>query len=539
MKRFGVFAGLPGRCASGLRRVYGGPWYRRIVVWGLTFVLSVVLLLGAVDCNFLYLFGRSPGFADIKNPVVSEASEIYSADGKLIGRYYNENRTPVEYADLSPLLVHTLIDTEDERFYQHRGIDFKGLFAAAKDMLQGRARGASTITQQLAKNMFRVRTRYSTGLLGRIPGVKLLVMKAKEWIVAIKLEMVFSKEEILTMYLNTVDFGSNAFGIKTAARSYFGTTPDSLSYEEAAVLVGLLKATSSYNPRLNPRNALARRNTVLDLVYAHGHVLLGDRQATPEQFDSIKHLPITLAHRVGESRYDGPAPYFREALIGYIDMLCSSGLVAGCDSADRLDLYADGLRIHTTLDTRLQQYAEAAALRQMRVVQQRFDEHWGTTPPWQDARHREIPGFIEKIVERTPEYRYLHKRFDGNMDSVSYYLNLPHPVKLFGYDGPLTKELSTMDSVRYMVRFMHCGFVAIEPDTRHVKAWVGDVDFRSWKYDKVTAMRQPGSTFKLFVYTEAMNQGLTPCDCRLDAWVAYPDTVNGKPTVWAPHNANG
>ena len=539
MKRFGVFAGLPGRCACGLRRVYGGPWYRRIVVWGLTFVLSVVLLLGAVDCNFLYLFGRSPGFADIKNPVVSEASEIYSADGKLIGRYYNENRTPVEYADLSPLLVHTLIDTEDERFYQHRGIDFKGLFAAAKDMLQGRARGASTITQQLAKNMFRVRTRYSTGLLGRIPGVKLLVMKAKEWIVAIKLEMVFSKEEILTMYLNTVDFGSNAFGIKTAARSYFGTTPDSLSYEEAAVLVGLLKATSSYNPRLNPRNALARRNTVLDLVYAHGHVLLGDRQATPEQFDSIKHLPITLAHRVGESRYDGPAPYFREALIGYIDMLCSSGLVAGCDSADRLDLYADGLRIHTTLDTRLQQYAEAAALRQMRVVQQRFDEHWGTTPPWQDARHREIPGFIEKIVERTPEYRYLHKRFDGNIDSVSYYLNLPHPVKLFGYDGPLTKELSTMDSVRYMVRFMHCGFVAIEPDTRHVKAWVGDVDFRSWKYDKVTAMRQPGSTFKLFVYTEAMNQGLTPCDCRLDAWVAYPDTVNGKPTVWAPHNANG
>ena len=532
MKRFGVFAGLLGRCACGFRRVYGGPWYRRIVVWGLTFVLSVVLLLGAVDCNFLYLFGRPPGFADIKNPVVSEASEIYSADGKLIGRYYNENRTPVEYADLSPLLVHTLIDTEDERFYQHRGIDFKGLFAAAKDMLQGRARGASTITQQLAKNMFRVRTRYSTGLLGRIPGVKLLVMKAKEWIVAIKLEMVFSKEEILTMYLNTVDFGSNAFGIKTAARSYFGTTPDSLSYEEAAVLVGLLKATSSYNPRLNPRNALARRNTVLDLVYAHGHVLLGDRQATLEQFDSIKHLPITLAHRVGESRYDGPAPYFREALIGYIDMLCSSGLVAGCDSADRLDLYADGLRIHTTLDTRLQQYAEAAALRQMRVVQQRFDEHWGSTPPWQDARHREIPGFIEKIVERTPEYRYLHKRFDGNMDSVSYYLNLPHPVKLFGYDGPLTKELSTMDSVRYMVRFMHCGFVAIEPDTRHVKAWVGDVDFRSWKYDKVTAMRQPGSTFKLFVYTEAMNQGLTPW---MRAWpIPIRSTANppyGHPTM--------
>ena len=223
----------------------------------------------AVDFNFCYLFGRSAGFDDIKDPVVSEASEVYTCDEVLMGRFYNENRTPVTYEEISPTLIRTLVDTEDERFYQHHGIDFIGLFSAGKDILSGHARGASTITQQLAKNLFRVRTQYSTGLLGHLPGIKILVMKAKEWIVATKLEWLFTKEEILTMYLNTVDFGSNAYGIKTAARSYFGTTPDALTYEQAATLVGLLKATSYYNPRLNPENSLRRRNTVLQQVYDH------------------------------------------------------------------------------------------------------------------------------------------------------------------------------------------------------------------------------------------------------------------------------
>ena len=196
-----------------------GPWWRLLCVWTLAFFIGIIVLLGLIDMNFLWLFGRSPGFSDIKDPVVSEASEVYSADGVLMGRYYNENRTPVTYGQISPLLVRTLIATEDERFYCHHGVDFQGLFSAGKDMMQGNARGASTITQQLAKNLFRVRTRYSTGLCGHIPGVKLLVMKMKEWIVAEKLEFLYSKEDILTMYLNTVDFGSNAFGITTAARS--------------------------------------------------------------------------------------------------------------------------------------------------------------------------------------------------------------------------------------------------------------------------------------------------------------------------------
>lgn len=528
-----------GGIKKGLRKIYGGPWYQKIVVWICTVFVAIVLLLGAVDVNFLYLFGKSPGFDDIKNPVSNAASEIYSADSVLIGRFFNENRTPVKYEDLPPHLINTLIDTEDERFYEHHGVDFQGLFAAVKDMIGGHARGASTITQQLAKNLFRVRTQYSTGLLGKIPGVKILVMKAKEWIVAVKLEMVFSKEEILTMYFNTVDFGSNSFGIKTASRTYFGKDPKELTYEEAATLVGLLKATSTYNPKRNPKNSTVRRNVVLTNLYDHGHLIIDGKRATREQLDSLKAIPMKVSQKRPESSYDGLAPYFRLALADYISELCEKGLVEGCDSANKLDLYADGLKIYTTLDTRMQKYAEAAVQKQMTVIQRNFNNHWGKTNPWQNERHEEIPDFIEDLAKKTDAYKYYHSKFPDDPDSVDYYLNLPHKVKVFSYDGPKEEMMSTMDSIRYMVKFMHCGFVAIEPQTGAVKAWVGDIDFDSWKYDKVTAMRQPGSTFKLFVYTEAMNQGLTPCDTRVDEWKQYPDTIHGEPTTWTPTNANG
>lgn len=527
------------RFKTTLKAIYQGPWYKKIGVWTLTAILTIILTLIAIDINLLWLFGKSPGFADIKNPTVSEASEIYSADGKLLGRYFNENRTPVQYEEISPILIRTLIDTEDERFYLHHGIDVVGLMAAVKDMAGGRARGASTITQQLAKNMFRVRTKYSSGLLGNIPGVKILVMKAKEWIVATKLEYIFSKEEILTMYFNTVDFGSNSFGIKTAARTYFGTTPDLLSYEQSAVLVGLLKATSSYNPRLNPKNSLERRNTVLELVYEHGHIFVNGEPATIAQLDSIKSLPTILANRELESSYDGEAPYFREALKEYINMLCENNLIPGYDAINKLDLFADGLKIYTTLDSRMQKYAENVVNEQMQEIQQRFDSHWGSTPPWQDGKHKEIPNFIEDIAKKTTAYKYLSNKFSNNSDSINYYLNQPHPVKVFSYGGTITKEMSTLDSIRYMVKFMHTGLYAIEPDTREVKAWVGDINFDSWKFDKVTATRQPGSTFKLFVYTEAMNQGLSPCDRRLDTYASYPNKSDENSPAWTPHNADG
>ena len=504
----------------------GRPWYIKIVSTIASLIVFFILYLLAVDCNFLWLFGKSPSMEMIKNKRPAQASEIYSADGQQIGKFFSENRTPVNYEDVNPVFWEALIDTEDERFYSHHGIDYAAFGAALKDyVMHHDARGASTITQQLAKNLFRVRTEYSTGLLGNIPGLKMLIMKSKEWITAYKLEYFFTKEEILTQYANTVDFGSNAFGIKTAAKTYFGTTPKLLTVEQAAVLVGMLKATTYYNPRIHPDNAVKRRNIVLDNMRQHRHL-------SQEAFDSLRTTEIELDFSV-ENAYDSKANYFREAVANDLKEWCSE---------NGYDLYTDGLKIYTTLDTRMQKYAEAAATKQMKQIQKNFDSHWGKTNPWQDERHVEIAGFIEDIAKRQPYYKWLTKRFPNQPDSITYYLNKPHTVKLFDYEkGTIEREMSTLDSIRYMVRFMHCSFVAIEPNTGYVKAWVGDIDFNSWKYDKVTAMRQPGSTFKLFVYTEAMNQGLTPCDRRRDSYFAMKvwDAAKKKEVTWAPTNANG
>lgn len=509
------------------RNLYRGrKWYTKTLIGIASCIVAFFLYLGAVDINLLWLFGKSPGFIAIKDAVTSEASEIYSDDGVLIGKYFNENRTPVKFEDVNPVFWKALIATEDERFYSHHGIDYRGLVSAVKDaVVHHDARGASTITQQLAKNMFRMRTNYSTGLLGMIPGVRMLIVKSKEWIIATKLEMTHNKNEILTMYANTVDFGSNAFGIKTAAKTYFNCSPKDLTVEQAAVLVGMLKATTYYNPLTNPENSLRRRNVVLSNMVRHGDMTHAD-------YDSISKIDIKLNYSV-ESNYDGTALYFREAVADELRTWCRD---------NDYDLYTSGLKIYTTIDSRMQKYAEEAAIKQMKQVQRNFNNHWGNQDPWQDEKHNVIPGFIEGIAKRQPVYKYLLSRFPNNPDSIEYYLNRPHKVKLFDYEhGTIEKEMSTMDSIRYMVHFMHCSFVAMEPQTGAVKAWVGDIDFKSWKYDKVTAMRQPGSTFKLFVYTEAMNQGLTPCDKRRDEYFSMQvfDKKHNEEVTWAPTNANG
>lgn len=508
----------------------GKAWYTKTLIGFVSFIVAFFLYLGAVDINFLWLFGKSPGyFSGILDPQTSQASEIYSADGVLIGKYFNENRTPVKYDEVNPDFFKALIDTEDERFYKHFGIDPIGLFAAAKDaLLRHDGRGASTITQQLAKNMFRVRSQYSTGLLGHIPGVRILIIKSKEWIIATKLETVYSKKEILTMYANTVDFGSNAYGIKTGARTYFNTTPKDLTTEQCAVLVGMLKATSYYNPRTNPENSINRRNQVLNNMYTH-------KDLTKAECDSLKEIPLKLNLHI-EENYDGIAQYFRNAVADYLKPWCDE---------NGYDLYSDGLKIYTTLDSRMQKYAEEAAIKQMKQVQRNFENHWGPWNKrecWIDENGQVIPGFIENIAHRLPTYKMLQARYAGQPDSVEYYMNKPHKVKVFDYEkGFKEMELSTMDSIRYMVHFMHCAFIAMEPQSGAVKAWVGDVDFNTWKYDKVKAMRQPGSTFKLFVYTEAMNQGLTPCDKRRDEYISMQvyDKIQKKEVTWTPTNANG
>ena len=519
----------------------GRAWYTKLLIGFVSCIVAFILYLGAVDINLFWLFGKSPGyFSGIMDPQTSQASEIYSADGKLIGKFFNENRTPVKFDEVNPAFFKALIDTEDERYYSRpRGmaVDFVGILGAMKDAaLRHDGRGASTITQQLAKNMFRVRSQYSTGLLGKIPGLKILIVKSKEWIIATKLETVFNKEEILTMYANTVDFGSNAYGIKTAAKTYFDTTPKDITTEQAAVLVGMLKATTLYNPKSNPENSKRRRNTVLENMVTHGDL---SRQVC----DSLKQLPIELHFKV-EENYDGQAMYFREAIANYLKPWCDD---------NGYDLYSSGLKIYTTIDTRMQKYAEEAALKQMKQVQQNFNNHWSIyrnqnsnwlrQEPWRDENGNPIPRFIDQIAERQPFYKALQQRFPNNPDSIRYYYKeWKHQVKVFDYDkGTVTKEMTSEDSIKYMVTFMHCAMVAMEPQTGAVKAWVGDIDFKSWKYDKVTAERQPGSTFKLFVYTEAMNQGLTPCDKRRDEYISMQvfDKKKNEMTTWTPGNANG
>ena len=506
----------------------GRPWWVKTLAALGTFIVLFLLYLVAVDINLLWLFGKSPSTYSIMHPRNPEASYLYSADGKTIGKYYDENRTPVPYDSINPQFFKVLIDTEDERFYYHHGIDFGGLGAALKDMvLHGRPRGASTITQQLVKNMFRTRSDYSTGLLGYIPGVKMLIMKSKEWIIATKLELFYSKKEILEMYANTVDFGSNAYGIKTAANTYFKTTPRQLKLEESAVLVGLLKATSTYNPRINPKNSLRRRNQVLKNM-------LEREDLTKAEYDSVSSLPIDLKYTL-EVNYAGVAPYFREAVAREIEAIADA-------RGMKLDLERDGLKIYTTLDSKMQEYAEQAVTEKMKVVQQNFRNHWGDRDCWLDENNQLIANFVEDKARNTPIYHELLARYPNDLDSVNYYMNQPHMVHLFDYENDsLYMEMSSMDSVRYMLHFMHCGFIAMEPQNGHVKAWVGDVDFDTWKYDKVRAKHQPGSTFKLFVYAMAMERGLVPCDRRLDEFIdtlVYDEDTH-ELVHWRPTNANG
>ena len=499
-------------------------WYNKIAIITGTAVASLILLLFLIDINFLFLFGKSPSMFNIKDPMQSIASEIYSSDGKLIGKYYSENRSPVEYDEISPILINTLVCTEDERFYEHFGIDFKGLFSAAKDyVVHGDARGASTITQQLVKNLFKVRSQYSTGLLGKIPGIKLLIMKSKEWVTAVKIECLYSKEDILTMYFNTVDFGSNTYGIKTACNKYFNTTPKKITVGQAAVLVGLLKATTYYNPIINPQNSLNRRNIVLGKLKEHNII-------SNDQYTQECKKPIVLSSKI-ENNYQGSALYFRDAVANYLKEWCKE---------NNYDIYTDGLKIYTTIDSRMQKYAEEAVEKQMQQVQRNFKNHWGKDEPWRDKQGKVIPNFIEDLSTRTSAYRYLKKKYSNDQDSITYYLNKPHRCQVFDYKlGMKDTTFSTMDSIRYMVHFMHCGFVAIEPQNGEVRAWVGDINYDSWKYDKVLSKRQPGSTFKLFVYSEAMNQGMSPCDTRVDENIPWEVMDKGEKKMWNPHNANG
>ncbi|WP_353721738.1 transglycosylase domain-containing protein [Dyadobacter sp. 676] len=499
----------------------------KVLLYG--FVLFAVYIF-CVETNFLWLMGSMPSVEDLQNPKVAQSSEIYTADGVMIGKFYTENRTPVPYKQISPNLVKALIATEDVRFYKHSGIDYKAMASVAWGIATGATDrgGGSTITQQLAKKLFKTRKSGARGLLGYIPGLSTLIYKTKEWLTAIKLERNFTKEEILTMYFNTVDYGNNTYGINTAAKSYFSKSPDSLNVQEAAVLVGLQKATTTYNPIRNMKRSLERRNVVIDQMRKYGYL-------TARQADSISALPIELKTKF-ETPYDGNANYFKNAVVDFVKKW---------GDENGYDLYTDGLKIYTTIDSRMQEDAEEAMTQKMRQLQRVFEDHWRNQNPWRDEQGNEITDFLPTVVKRTSKYRSLAAKFPNNPDSIDFYLNKKDTMTVYDWknSGEMKRYWSSMDSLDYYKRILRAGMMAMNPHTGQIKAWVGGLDYNYFKYDAVKqGKRQPGSTFKPFVYTAAIDDStfnMTPCDEIVDKPFEKTYEEDGEEKVWKPRNATG
>ena len=485
-------------------------------------LLIILLYFVAVDSNFLWLFGKSPELDALENPQVQQASELYTADGVLIGKYYTENRSPVSFGDLSPKLVDALVSTEDVRFYLHSGIDLQSLPSILLYQLRGDRRGGSTLTQQLAKNLYDTRGSSSKGLLGYIPLLNTIISKSKEWLTAIKLERRYTKDEIVTMYLNTVDFGANSFGVKTASRTFFSKTPDSLEVQEAAMLVGLLKAPTTYSPISHPEKAQLRRNIVLQQMLKNGKL-------AKSSYDSLAKDPVSLNIHI-ENHFDGPATYFRGVVNNYLKSWCKE---------NGYDLYTDGLKIYTTINSHMQKDAEEALDEHMRSLQKRFNEHWKGQNPWADEHGNELKGFIDSAMRRTDLFRYLRKKYKHNESKIAEILSKPKKMKVFSWSGERDTTLSSIDSIRYYKRFLHAGFMAMDPYSGQIKAWVGGINFKYFQYDHVMqAKRQPGSTFKPILYAAAFENGYGPCDILQDVPVTVKYVEHGEHKTWSPHNAD-
>lgn len=514
----------------------GKSWKKKIFIWlavatWLAFIAGggfTSLYLYLVSVNYNNWFGGMPSFEVLENPQSEVASELYTGDEVLLGKYWRENRTPVEYSEISPNVINALVATEDYRFQEHSGIDLKGMlrvFFKTIVMGQSSSGGGSTISQQLAKNLFDTRSQLYKGTLheqNRLVG--LAINKTKEWIIALEIEKAYTKQEIITMYLNTVDFGSNSFGIKVAANTFFSKTPDSLTIPEAAVLVGLLKAPTDYSPVLNPDKSLTRRNVVLGQMEKYGFL-------TTKAKDSLSAQPIKLNYLV-ENHTQGMAPYFRTVLGNFLLSWCKSR---------GLDLYGDGLKIYTTIDSKLQKYAEEAVSEHMQYLQRQFFSHWKGENPWVNEEGKEIENFITLAASRLPRFKALQQ--EHGSDTVAIMKELSKPVKttVFSWKGDIDTLMSPIDSLKYYKHFLHTGFMAMEPQTGHIKAWVGGINYKHFKYDHVKqGSRQPGSTFKPIVYATGMDMGYKPCDEVLDAQVTFSVPTDEEPNkTWTPQNSDG
>ncbi len=497
-------------------------------VW-ILFALTVtlpILYVYLVRIDLFGLFGGMPNYAAVENPKNDLSSELISSDGVSLGRYflYMSNRSHADYEELSPFLIKALVLSEDHRFYEHAGMDFLAYPRVLWGILTFRnAGGGSTITQQLAKNLYTLDPELDGKFATLSPLVRRVIQKTKEWIISIHLERNFTKEEIITMYLNTSFFGSNAWGIKVASQTYFNKPPSRLSVQESAVLVGLLQNPTVFNPFSRPDNALRKRNQVLYKLHKHGYV------RSIQAFDSLKASPIVLDYNV-ENQNDGLAPYFRTVIRPRLLEWCRN---------NGYNLYESGLKIYTTIDSKLQEKAEKAMVQRMASLQTDFDKQWNLRgrEPWVDEGGYEIEGFVEKKMSRLPIYKQLVDRFQDHPDSIEIALNKKRRMKVFSWNGEIDTLFSYMDSLRYYNRFLQAGLVAMNPHTGEVKAWVGGTDHKYFKFDHVRqGARQPGSTFKPFIYGKAIEAGYSPCHRLYDL---SPSIKLPNGTTWEVRNSEG
>ena len=489
------------------------------IIFGVLLLIVVLFFF----CVAKGVFGTMPTFEELENPRTNLATEIISADGKILGTYYIENRSNVRYSELSHYMPEALISIEDERFTEHSGIDQKALFRVAFGVLTGNKKGGgSTITQQLAKNLFPRGENLSTS--------KLVLRKFQEWITATKLEHNYSKEEIIAMYLNTVFFGHNAFGIRAAASTFFDKKPKDMNIEECALMAGVVNAPTLFSPVRNPERSLGRRNLVLRKMADNGFI-------TQAECDSISLIPIDMSHFSIKDHNSGQATYFREFLRGELNEWAKNTTRA---DGQPYNIYRDGLRIYTTIDSRMQHYAEEAVKEFMgNELQPMFYKHWKgqKNAPFSNVTADEIDHILETSMKRTERYRNL-KNAGVPMDTIKTIFDRPVPMTVFSWKGPIDTVMSPMDSIRYYKWFLQTSLISIESHTGHVKAYVGGLDYRFFKYDHVTqARRQVGSTFKPFLYSLAMQEGeYTPCT-RIPNIQYNIKLEDGN--VWSPSNSGG